>query len=63
MTNLLAKIEAELNQAAIKLSTDQLTPEQATELKQKKEKLSGLAHNYLALENQYREIAGFNSIY
>jgi hypothetical protein len=62
-TNLLAKIEGELNQTAIKLATDQLSPEEVNDLKEKKNKIENLAFQYVALENQYREIAGLNSIY
>lgn len=58
-TNLLAKIEAEINEV-VKLQ--QQNPRDI-QLATKKIKLRQLAQEYLKLETQYKELAGLNNIY
>lgn len=68
--NLLAAIEADINQASIALQQMQ-SPKEApgteliriVQLQSKKEQLINLAMQYVKLQNQYREVCGANSIY
>lgn len=64
--NLLAAIEADINQTAQKLQEVNWpanNDQQYAELAVKKQKLRDLAMGYINLQNQYREISGANSIY
>lgn len=64
-TNLLAAMEADIN-AAVKAMHEKQAANQLTELQQlqnKKRQLVSLVMQYVALENQYREVSGANSIY
>lgn len=64
--NLLAAIEADINQAAQKLQTVTMpiiSQQEYNELVAKKQRLAALAMQYVGLENQYRELSGVNSIY
>lgn len=58
-TNLLAKIEGEINAT---VAEQQKNPHDIN-IATKKLLLQRLAINYIKLENEYKEIAGLNSIY
>ena len=64
--NLLAAIEADLNNLSTQIQTATQKQQGLTkvvQLAEKHEALKQLAMNYVALENQYREVSGLNSIY
>lgn len=61
-TNLLAKIESEINDTNAKLRLSE-TRESVLDLIEKKKKLEELAFAYVNLEGRYKELAGLNSVY
>jgi len=64
--NLLAAIEADINQTVQKMKEINWpanSDQQYAELAIKKQQLADLAMRYINLENQYRQVSGANSIY
>lgn len=65
--NLLASIEADINQTTANIQRLTEKPAAVTHeiqlLKSRKQQLADLAMEYVNLENRYREVANRNSVY
>lgn len=63
LANLLAAIEADINNIVTQNTMNELSAEQFEQSQIKKQQLTEIAMQYIELQKRYREVSGANSIY